>query len=333
MNALAEKLLAAHVEHTLERLRGERLVELIREHVAATFSWLDDVELRQVITPAQVMGVIDRYVIQLRVSGEITELAGQLSRVILTSSATSRTRLRDVLPQESYDEFAEKILGLSGLRSELIHGITHSSGFGEVTSRVAARFVTDLLAPSKPRSGPGLAGVLTALSRRVLPELEQRIGAGLARTLQRRGHSLAQRSEKVLLETLDQDTVREVVDDVWESISNRPLSAAIESFSGQDLEDFVVLVHEFWLKFRKSDYFRAVTSEVVEQIFVKYGDEAVAQVIDDMGVTERMVSDELITFLGPMLAHAHDTGFLERQVRAALEPFYRSSAVSALLAR
>jgi hypothetical protein len=50
-----------------------------------------------------------------------------------------------------------------------------------------------------------------------------------------------------------------------------------------------------------------------------------------MGVTEKMVAAELRTFLGPLLEHAARTGFLEQEIRAHLEPFYRSAEIRAIL--
>ena len=93
----------------------------------------------------------------------------------------------------------------------------------------------------------------------------------------------------------------------------------------------MVLVYEFWLKFRKTPYFQAVYAEVVQQLFVKYGDESVFSVIEDMGISEAMIAGELSNFLVPIFEQAYSTGFMEQQLRAHFEPFYRSPALSALL--
>jgi hypothetical protein len=66
-------------------------------------------------------------------------------------------------------------------------------------------------------------------------------------------------------------------------------------------------------------------------LFEKYGEESLAALILDMGVTEEMVASELRTFLGPLLEHAFRTGFLEQQLRALLAPFYRSPEALAVL--
>jgi hypothetical protein len=71
---------------------------------------------------------------------------------------------------------------------------------------------------------------------------------------------------------------------------------------------------------------------VVDRFFSKYGEESVVALIEDMGVTEQMVTHELQTFVTPVFEHADRTGFVEQQIRARLEAFYGTSAVADLLA-
>lgn len=332
---LAEALLSAHVEYELGRLRGEALAELIEEQTLATFAWLEDVKLNDVVTRAQIMGVIDRYVIELKVSGGITELAGEMSRVVFSSTTSATTRVGDILSNEAYEDFSDKIAGLGGIQGELIRYVTRTAAFKNLASRVLSRVLTDLVfRGAHERPGATFAGLLGAVAERVLPGFERRVGEALSRYLAPHASRLTKGAEaRHLLEVVEPEWVRQIADEIWDEISTKPLSEAGRIFSAQDLEDFVVLGYEFWLKFRKTRYFRAVSAEVVDRLFDKYGDESVFSVIADMGVTERMVSNELKIFLLPLFERAFATDFLEQQVRAYLEPFYRSPALAALLSR
>ena len=55
------------------------------------------------------------------------------------------------------------------------------------------------------------------------------------------------------------------------------------------------------------------------------------ELIADMGVSERMVCDEVVGLLRPMFDSAALSGSLERDIRARLELFYRSAAAVAAL--
>lgn len=330
MTELAERLLEAHLRHELARCSGPGLRDNIAQQLHAIFEWFKTIELADVVTREQIEGVIERYVIELRPSGGITELSGEMSRVVFGSSASRETRVADVVAPDSYDEFADKLLALEGVRRELIARVARSETFAALSAQMLARGVLDLLAPPLPlREGALASGVrelLGRLSGRVLPGLERRAAETLGRYLGRHRERMARDSERHLLEVLEPAQLRAMVDEVWDGVATLPLSEAFALIGEQDIEDFVVLVYEFWLRYRKSEFFRRVAREMIDHFFTKYGQDSVASVIDDMGVTEAMVVDELDGFLRPILDHAARTGFLEQQLRQRLASFYRSAA-------
>jgi hypothetical protein len=333
MTDVAGALLDAHVKHELERLGGAHLEAGIREGVKATFEWLETVSLNDVASREQILGLIDRYVIELRVSGGITEIAGEMSNLVFSSPAASTTRIDELLSPEAYEEFADKIAALEGAQRELIHHVTRSTAFRTLALRLVIRTLADLVVGAGDGLAPRWKALLGAAGRRIFPAFEARAGAALSEYVEARADRFAQEARKSLLEVVDVEWLRRVADEIWDEISAKPVAAAGQVLSAQDMEDFVVLGYEFWLKFRKTDYFRAVSTEVVDRLFEKYGDEAVPSVILDMGVTDEMIAHELNTFLRPLLERAASSGFLQRALRERLEPFYRSAAVEEILTR
>jgi hypothetical protein len=167
----------------------------------------------------------------------------------------------------------------------------------------------------------------------LFPAVTQQLEERISRFVEQQAPRLLQGSAQHLVDALDAELLRDIADEVWDTIATKPLDEVASGFSAQDLEDFVVLGYEYWLKFRKSAYFRGVLREVVARLFAKYGEEPLASVIADMGVDQAMVSRELHIVLAPILKEAARTGFLEQQIRARLEPFYRSTAAAAILNR
>jgi hypothetical protein len=329
---LGEALLDAHVAYESSRLRGDALATLIDERVAAAFAWLEEVKLDQVMTPERIIGVIQRYAIELRISGGITELAGEMANVVFSSKASGATRVGDMFSASSYEEFADKIVTLEGAQRELIRYLTQSAAFGTLTSRVVSRIALDLVfRTDEAQNASMLKDLLISLGRRAFPDLEQRLGAALSRYMERHAARFTRDGEKHLLQAVDREWVRQMADEIWDVLSKKPLADATTALTSRDLEDFIVLGYEFWLKFRKTPYFLAVVTDVVQHLFEKYGDESLASLILDMGVTEAMIASELRIFLSPILDHASRTGFLERELRVLLAPFYRSEEALAVL--
>jgi len=329
---LADRLLDAHVAHELSRLTGDGLSALIGDKVAAAFRWMDDVTVNDIVTREQILGVIRRYVIDFKVSGGITELAGQMSNVVFSSQANATTRVSQVLEPTSYAEFADKVVSLTDVRRELIRSVLKSPAFGTLVSRVLSSTVVDLLFRTDDgRPGSRMKDLLRVLGDRVLPGFEGLLESVLSNYVEAHASRFLKDSEERLLLALDPEWVRQMADEIWDAVADQPLVDAVSTFTPRDLEDFVVLGYEFWLKFRKSAYFLAVSTDVVDEWFRKYGGDSLYAVVQDMGVTERMVSDELRIFLGPIVLHAASTGVLAKQLRAHLEPFYRSAAIERVL--
>ena len=86
------------IEQELARWQGPELPKLVRERVAQLFRWLDGVSLNELATRARVMAIIDRYVIETRPSGTLTELAGEMSQIVFTSEASAHSS-EELLPQ------------------------------------------------------------------------------------------------------------------------------------------------------------------------------------------------------------------------------------------
>lgn len=318
MHEVLAKLLEAHVAHELSNWHGEHLERTLRERVSALFRWFSTVELEEVVTRAQIGRVIERYVIELRVSGGITELTGEMSRLVYTSRAASDARLDQLLTAEMYEEFADKVLALDGVRRTLIELIAQSSTAQTISARLLARAVLDLVAlgvaPVRNVAPSSLTLAANKLASRILPMLESFVALALARHRDR----MTPHSDEHLLE------LRSVVDDVWARVSPMRLSDVFATIQERDVEDFVVLAYEFWLRYRKTEFFRRISTEVIDYFFQKYERATLQALIDDMGVSEEMVAEAVIELLQPLLDHAASSGALESGIRARLESFYGS---------
>lgn len=333
MNEETRALLEAHVQHELDALRGDALSRTVGKEVSHLFSWFEQVQLRAVSSPEQIMGIIDRCVIEFRVSGGVAELAGESANTVFSSGHNAETRVDEVFPAAFFEEFADKAAGLEPARRDLLEQIGKSQTYRTVIERLIRHGMLELLfrprGGSESRSLP-LANLGAGLTR-VVPQLERFVAAALARALERKAEGLAAHSKDLLLEVVDEAFLRAAADDAWDVLAPMRLDELFAHISTYDLEDFIVIGYEFWLKYRKTRYFRSVTAEVVDYFFEKYGDDSVRSLIEDMGVDEQMVVVEVLALAQPLVERALESGYLEARIRARLEAFYTSEAASRLL--
>lgn len=330
MNEALERLLQAHVRYELAQLQGESLERTIESAVAGLFAWSQTATLEEVVTPEQIHGVIERYAIELRVSGGITELSGELSRLVVRSQSSAATRVDQIIAPQSYAEFADKLAALEGVRRTLIEKLAQSVTFSAINATLMVQSALDML-PLTHKVDGGAVAFLEPLSRSLREHIEPRLAELLGQYVERHRASISRNIEARLLQLLTPDSVRSLLDELWDGVASMQLSEAFAALGEQDLEDFVVLIHEFWLRYRKTEFFRGISKEMVAYFFAKYGKETLASLVSDMGVSQAMVSDELTRFMKPILHHAGRTGALERALHARLSAFYASAEALAAL--
>jgi len=330
MNEHVRALYEAHVAHELAESRAHTFETRVDTLASEVFDWLDDIRLDELITPAQVMGVIERFVIAMRISGGITELAGQMSQTVFRSPVTTETRLDELLPYENYRDYADKVESLQGAQREVLRLITETRAFRALLTRALASSAVLLLAPREDGE-QGRAGPFTNARRKLGRELGEKLEERLSRYFEQRALSLARRAAQQAEMLLEPETLRAIADELWDAIGSMRLSALFSFLTVSDLEDFVVLSYETWLTFRKTAFFHETSVQVVDAFFAKYGSESVQALLEDMGVTESMVVDELRILFAPVLALAERTGLRERQIRQRLLRFYESEGLQALL--
>jgi hypothetical protein len=329
---LAAQLLDAHVAHQLEQLRGPHLALLIEREVEALFAWLAGVKLNDIVTREYIVGLISRYVIDLQISGAFAELSGEMSRLVVSSRASEHTRVDEVLRPESFTQFADKVAALEGLWRTVVHLVLQSNAYATLVSRTFQRGLLDGIIHGEHRTPPQHSRRGDLLNR-LRPLIQQRIEPYVSAYLETFIKRVVRRGEQRLVVALDPEAVRALIDEVWDAIAPMRLSEAFAFISTHDLEDFVVLIYEFWQRYRKTPYFREISSELVDHFFDKYGDGTVLSLLDDLNIIQDMVTKELQILLGTVLSHASTTGFLEARLRAHLAPFYQSSAAAEILGK
>ncbi|RJP44524.1 MAG: hypothetical protein C4548_05880 [Desulfobacteraceae bacterium] len=335
MDQIIEQLFEAHVQHELNRFKPRAFQQTIREETAALFQWINNITLREIVTPEQIIGVIDRNVVKLPIAGGITELTGEMSRRVLAAPQNKTTTLEDIFPRKPYDDIVDKIGGLEKARQDLIHNLVNSSIYSQQISEVLFTGIKEYLLTENifAQKVPGLASLIKigkfAVNKTLHP-LEVAVEKTVKSYIEKNLGNTIRRSEKSLNAYFDEAHIIEMGDEIWTSVSEKKLSEYFTMVDAGDMEDFIIIGYDFWLHFRKTPYFKAIYTDLVYFFFEKYGDRELDLIAEDVGVTEEMVVDELVQTLSHGVKKALAGGFLEARIRARLENFYLSPETAIL---
>jgi hypothetical protein len=336
MKKTLERLLEAHVRHELARFKGSRLRKAVEQEVNAAFEWIQEVRLVDLVTPETVLSVIRRDVVELPLSGGAAELAGEMSRRVLSSRHNRKTTLEDIFARKPFDDIVDKAVGLRNARSRLIHLSVHTAAYTGLISDVLYTLIRDYMLKGTllARRMPGVHS-LSRLGReavnKAMPDLELAVETRIKEFIQFNLKKTLALSERFLLEFLEGDRIVEIADQIWDSVARVPLSEHFGTLDADDMEDFIIIGIEFWEHFRKTSYFRGIYTEIVRAFFQKYGKKEVSVILEDVGVTRQMVVEEIMQVVSPGVRKALETGYLEQRIRERLADFYSSKKVSSLV--
>ena len=333
---LANALFEQHVKHELATLKGARLRRFLETEVDELFDYAGAITLNRLTSAEQVMGVIQRIVINMELDAGIPELAAEMATEVLNAPVQRTSRLRDIITREQATGFLEEALELRQQRERVISEIMAHPVYQELVSNVVYQGVVNYLYEDNliTKSVPGVGSMMKfgkRMANRAVPGLdetfERRFKAWLSDSLP----GLISRSEQFLNKALSDEELRDSVMAVWVSLEDRTIEELHEGLGDIQLQEFVVLGYEFWLQFRQTAYFEGCARAVVEHLFTLYGDKPVIELLAAVGVDRNVVMEEVDAYALPVIDVLREEGYLEALIRRRLAPFYKSAAAKKIL--
>ncbi len=338
--SLAQQLLEMHLQHELANFSDDQFLRDVHEEVTALLGMLKQVKLRDWVAPEQIMGVIQRDVIDIRIAGGIAEMAGDMANQVYQSKGHRDAKLREIMSAKQFGLFVEKILSLKSHRRRMVQRALDHPIYADLISHVLYEGIVHYLANNNLLSGK-IAGMdVSSIMKfgkkmvdKAVPAMEGGLEASLKPFIAKNVRFFIGRSENFLEKALTDELLRDGIMDLWEAIEDKPLKTFQQGMEPIDLSEFVALGYEFWLKFRRTGYFKTACRTVVDAFYAEYGDEPVTVLLEDVGVNELMIEKEFESFAPRILAQLRQNGYLEQRLRRRLEGFYGSDQVATLLTK
>ena len=333
---LTSRLLEQHVKHEMAALKGAKLRKFLEREVSELLGHAESITLNRISSVDRVMGVIRRVVVDMELDAGIPELAAETATAVINAPVQQTTTLGDIFSRDQATGFVEEMLELRQQRERVIGEIMAHPVYQELVSNLVYTGLANYLYEDNliTKSVPGVGSMMKfgkKMANKAVPGLdetfERRIKAWLADSLP----GLIARSEHFLNQALSDDEVRDSVMAAWVSLEGRTIAELREGLDDVELQEFVVLGYEFWLQFRKTAYFEGCARAVVDHLFAKYGDEPIAVLLADVGVTREVILAEVDAHVVPIMDVLREEGYVEAVVRRRLSAFYQSAATRKLL--
>lgn len=320
MDDLAERLLEAQIAFTLHRLLdSESYGQFVVDEVDAILGDASELTLDDVITRDLIKLTAHKYTVAMPLEGSIPELAGEIAARLYRHRVNDEIPMAEVVDTREIDALFTAI-SETGIARRIAAEIATSPAAVDACVDVVSHALDAALTDSRT-ADPG-SGVRSTVIRRVTrlcAPMVPLVSAGLERATRAGAHyvlaAASQDGDEVLLEAAR---------DFWRLRSDDAVGRFRDVVTDEDIEDFVVVIFEFWKSFRDTDYFRALLEEGIDHVFDKYGDVTLVDLLADLGIGRADLIEEGLRFGPVVMTRLDDRGLFEPIIRRLLEPFYRS---------
>jgi len=320
-------ILEAHVQFELQKFSGEALKKTLHEEIAALFAWFAQVKTNEVVNSSQIMALIQRTVIELPITDELTDFIRENVIVAFEYLQDDKTSVAEIFPRPIFDQIVEAIVGMEKLRHEVTHQLVSSPPYSMLIANVLYHGIKGFALSENAfsRNVPG-ASSLFKLGQNALsaaaPKLEKNVDKQLITFINANIQQTINESEQFLNKSLDDKLIRKIGDEVWAAQSTEPMSRLAGYLDSSSLEQVVEIVQEFWLHYRQTPLFYELVQGVVHSFFLRYGRKPVRFLLDEIGITADMVAQEAYALAEPFAEKALASGYLEERIRQRLDAFY-----------
>lgn len=333
---LASRLLDAQVAWITGRLTGPDLPELIADDVDDLLAVGTQIPLASLVTAAQVKDVVRLVVDKVPASTAASTLVAMAADVAYDGPPEPFT-LADLIDREHVQGLVDEALGLTDLTETFLDQLTESPLVATMAARFVGRVVNDVVAANRAVAEkiPGVGSLVSFganAAGRVMGAADKQFEQLLGDTAGKGAVFALRRLNKVVLDTLKDPTTRDAVLEVYDLYADRPVVRLDQLGRREDAHRVAGLLQDIAIAGAPTDAVLALVDALVDGFFATYGEEPVTALIADLDLTRDDLVAHATAIVPGLLTAAHESGELDRLVRARLEPFFASPEVAAILA-
>ena len=326
-----QKLYEAHVHHELKILTGKKFEALVESELNFILQSSSSTHLSEWVSAEQIKELIQEHVVTNSIPGSVAELAGKMSDTIFNSAFHKNSKLKDIISRAQYEEFIDKALELKEQRNNGLDKLIDLPIYTDLISGILFQSITHYIYDSNlfSKNIPGMSSLLKvgkSLMDKTAPKLGSGIEDSVRSYIANSLELIITESKAFLSDSVSDEQLKDSAISLWENIENKSLADFQKGMDSLDLSEFIALGYNFWLTFRKSEYFRMCYEATVNAFFQEYGQSTIEELMEEFQVTPEKILKESKRFSPLLIKGLKKSGYLESAIRRHLEGFYTSKA-------
>jgi len=317
----------AHVQFELERLRNGANNGFLAAEVALLWATVGGLTLNKLLDQEALADAIERHVTTLPVTAPMLGLISSVATQLIEAEVNKQTVLADLVTDETRQALVSQALELTRLREDIIHSVVNNPLYADTVAELLYHGIRDYVAAGSEltKKVPGMGSLMSRggdLLGKRMEGLEHKIEEKVRGYITSNMHKILNRSESMLKESLTVAQLNRISDEVWREAKQLP--PRIDGYvTNEQIQGFTDSGAAFWQHLRQTDYFKTLLRTGVKAVYAHAGRKKLANWLDDIGISQQLVTDSLQRQWPQLLPALESSGYLEQVVRSRLEPFYQ----------
>lgn len=327
---LAQALLLEQVKFYKNQLTTQLSADFFQQFIQLFLQHAPNIQLKEVVELAQIQAVVKRYAFEMQLGAGLLEFIGEIAQRLHVFSLQSSAQLQDVFSDHQFEMWLSKFLELENIRHYLNQFLKDSPSIQQLCQYIATTTLQNKLPKLFTHSDEDRISAskyewqqkLKSFSHRQQQRIEQKLEESIARFIQ---EQLAD------LSLLSNDDLESLARNVWDDNKNKPLSEYTRQVTPLDVEEFFVMIYEYWKELRQSAFIQDLILYGVKVFYDFYKDESLADVFAAIGLEEADLLNEAVRFYPKVVAALDEHAVLEPIITLVLKPFYDNAVTLATI--
>jgi hypothetical protein len=322
-------LFEAHVKYELNQFKDTNLQKLIHSELNYLIESSSKTDLNTWVPAQTIKDLIKDHVVENSIPGSIAEISGKMSSSIFDSKYHKKTKLKEIISRHQFEEFIDKAIELKEQRNNGLDKLIDLPIYTDLISGILFQSITHYIYDNNlfSKNIPGMSSLLK-VGKNLMDKTAPKLGSGIEDSVRSYiANSLEliiTESKAFLANSVTDEQLKDSAITLWENIENKSFSDFQKGMDSLDLSEFIALGYDFWLSFRKSDYFKWCYETTVDTFYNEYGKSSVEDLMDEFQITPEKISAESQRFAPLLLKGLKKSGYLEAAIRRHLGGFYTS---------
>ena len=318
---LAQALLLEQVQFYKKQLTTEFSDYTFRPFIQLFLQHAPHIQLKDVIELEQIQAVVKRYAFEMQLGSGLLEFIGEIAQKIYLFSLQSPIQLQDLLSDYQFEIWLTKLVELDNIRTDINQFFKSSPSIQQLCQYIATTTLHSTLSKhftyintQSPTSKYEWQQKLKRFSQQQQQRIEQKIEESLAKFIQEQLANLS------LLSNADLESL---IRTIWEDHKTRTLAEYTRQITSLDVEEFFVMLYEYWKELRQSPFLQDLVLYGVKVFYDFYQDKSIVEVLSAIGIEETDLYNEAKRFAPQILAALNEHQVLEPLLTMILKPFYQ----------